>query len=203
MIYAYIRVSTDEQDNENQRHELTQFANRNGFKIDQWIAETVSGGKDYKKRRLNPLLKKLRHGDRLVCAELSRLGRDLMMIMEILRLCLSKGIEVWTDRDNYRLGDDVQSKVLAFAFGISAEIERKLISQRTKDALARKRAEGVVLGRPKGATSGSKLEPHKIKILAVLEAGESRRHVARRYKCSYATLSRALKIWGLKNGIGY
>lgn len=203
MIYAYIRVSTEEQDNENQRHELTQFAKRNGFKIDRWIAETVSGGKDYKKRRLNPLLKKLRHGDRLVCAELSRLGRDLMMIMEILRLCLSKGIEVWTDRDNYRLGDDVQSKVLAFAFGISAEIERKLISQRTKDTLARKRAEGVVLGRPKGATSGSKLDSRKEEIVMALKSGVRVMQIARRYKCNRGTLSRALKIWGVKNGVGY
>lgn len=203
MIYAYIRVSTEEQDNANQRHELTQFAKRNGFTIDHWIAETVSGGKDYKKRRLNPLLKRLKHGDRLVCAELSRLGRDLMMIMEILRLCLSKGIEVWTDRDNYRLGDDVQSKVLAFAFGISAEIERKLMSQRTKDALARKRAEGVVLGRPSGSTGGTKLDAHKDDIISAFKNGMRIMQISRRYKCNRGTLARALKIWGVKNGVGH
>ncbi len=121
--------------------------------MDGWIEETISGMKSYDKRELGKLLKKVRRDDLIICAELSRLGRNLFMFMEILNLCMSRECKVWTIKDNYRLGEDIQSKVLAFAFGLSAEIERNLISQRTREALARKRAEGVVLGRPKGSKS--------------------------------------------------
>ncbi|MBO6004815.1 MAG: recombinase family protein, partial [Verrucomicrobia bacterium] len=99
MIYGYIRVSTDKQDLANQKFEITNFAAANGFAIDGWIDETISGAKDYKKRALFPLMKRLKPGDRIVCAELSRLGRELMMIMEILRYCLEHGIEIWTHKD--------------------------------------------------------------------------------------------------------
>ena len=119
--------------------------------MDGWIEETISGTKAYNKRALGKLLSKVKEGDLIICSELSRLGRNLFMIMEILNICLARNCKVWTIKDNYRLGDDIQSKVLAFAFGLSAEIERNLISQRTKEALARKREEGVILGRPKGA----------------------------------------------------
>ena len=153
MIYGYIRVSTDKQTVENQRFEIERFCKREGLSVDDWIEETESGGKDYKKRLLGPLLTRLKKGDTLICSELSRLGRNLLMIMEILNGLMQKDVKLWTIKDNYRLGDDIQSKVLAFAFGISAEIERNLISQRTKEALARKRAEGVILGRPKGSKS--------------------------------------------------
>lgn len=151
MIYGYIRVSSDKQTVENQRFEINNFCEREHLHIDGWIEETISGTKAYNKRQLGVLLKKAQKDDLIICAELSRLGRSLFMIMEILSLCMKKECRVWTIKDNYRLGDDIQSKVLAFAFGLSAEIERNLISQRTKEALARKKAEGVVLGRPKGA----------------------------------------------------
>ena len=153
MNYGYIRVSTDKQTIENQRFEINNFCQRQNIKIDGWIEETISGTKAYSKRELGKLLKKVKKDDLIICAELSRLGRNLFMIMEILNICMSKECKVWTIKDNYRLGDDIQSKVLAFAFGLSAEIERNLISQRTREALARKRAEGVVLGRPKGRKS--------------------------------------------------
>src|SRR5699024_2051589 len=120
---------------------------------DKWIEETISGTKQVEERRLGQLLKKMEKDDILVCTELSRLGRNLLMIMGILNECMNRDIQVWTIKDNYRLGNDINSKVLAFAFGLSAEIERNLISQRTKEALARKRAEGVILGRPKGSKS--------------------------------------------------
>ena len=153
MIYGYIRVSSDKQTVENQRYEISGFADSAGIKIDGWIEETISGTKNYDKRKLGNLLGKVKDGDLIICAELSRLGRTLFMIMDILNICMNKNCRVWTIKDNYRLGDDIQSKVLAFAFGLSAEIERNLISQRTKEALARKRAEGVVLGRPVGSKS--------------------------------------------------
>lgn len=150
MIYGYIRVSSDKQTVENQRFEIEQFCAVNNISIDGWIEETISGTRSYSKRRLGKLLKTVRKNDTIICSELSRLGRSLFMIMEILSICMKKGCRVWTIKDNYRLGDDIQSKVLAFAFGLSAEIERNLISQRTKEALARLRAEGKTLGRPKG-----------------------------------------------------
>ena len=153
MIYGYIRVSSDKQTVENQRFEISKFSEVNNIEIDGWIEETISGSKNYDKRKLGVLLDKVNEGDLIICAELSRLGRTLFMIMDILNICMNKNCRVWTIKDNYRLGDDIQSKVLAFAFGLSAEIERNLISQRTKEALARKRAEGVVLGRPLGSKS--------------------------------------------------
>ena len=148
MIYGYIRVSSDKQTVENQRFEINKFCEKNKLKIDDWIEETISGTKNYTKRQLGHLLKKVHKDDIIICSELSRLGRNLFMIMEILNICMTKECRVWTIKDNYRLGDDIQSKVLAFAFGLSAEIERNLISQRTKEALARKKAEGVILGHP-------------------------------------------------------
>ena len=136
MIYGYIRVSSDKQTVENQRFEINNFCKQNNLSIDGWIEETISGTKAYNKRELGKLLKRVNKDDLIMCAELSRLGRNLFMIMEILNICMTKECRVWTIKDNYRLGDDIQSKVLAFAFGLSAEIERNLISQRTKEALA-------------------------------------------------------------------
>ena len=121
--------------------------------IDGWIEETISGTKAYSKRRLGKLLKQIQKDDTIICSELSRLGRSLFMIMEILSICMKKECRVWTIKDGYRLGEDIQSKVLAFAFGLSAEIERNLISQRTKEALARLKSEGKHLGRPSGKRS--------------------------------------------------
>ena len=150
MIYGYVRVSSDKQTVENQRFEINRFCRREKIKIDGWIEETISGTKAYNKRELGKLLNRVERGDLIICAELSRLGRNLFMIMEILNICMSKECKVWTIKDNYRLGDDIQSKVLAFAFGLSAEIERNLISQRTKEALARLKSEGKTIGRNLG-----------------------------------------------------
>ena len=180
MNYGYIRVSSDKQTVENQRFEIGNFAKNNNLKIDGWIEETISGTKNYDKRELGKLLKKVKKDDLIICAELSRLGRNLFMIMEILSHCMKKECRIWTIKDNYRLGDDIQSKVLAFAFGLSAEIERNLISQRTKEALARKRAEGVVLGRPKGRKSDKvKLSGQEEVIKTLLERKVPKTEIAR------------------------
>ena len=129
MIYGYIRVSTDKQTVENQRFEINHFCERQEVVINKWIDETISGAKSLDDRKLGKLLKKMKKGDVLICSELSRLGRNLLMIMGILNECMNRDIQVWTIKDNYRLGSDINSKVLAFAFGLSAEIERNLISQ--------------------------------------------------------------------------
>lgn len=190
MNYGYIRVSSDKQTVENQRFEIEQFVKREGIVIDGWIEETISGTKGYDKRKLGRLLKRVHEGDLILCSELSRLGRNLFMIMEILNICMSKECKVWTVKDGYRLGDDIQSKVLAFAFGLSAEIERNLISQRTKEALARKRSEGVVLGRPKGRKSSKvKLSGKETAIRTLLDEGISKSEIARIFKVNRATVS--------------
>lgn len=196
MIYGYIRVSSDQQTVENQRFEINNFCAKERMSIDGWIEETISGTKNYNSRQLGKLLKMTTKGDLIICAELSRLGRSLFMIMEILNICMNKECRVWTIKDNYRLGDDIQSKVIAFAFGLSAEIERNLISQRTKEALARKKAEGVILGRPKGIKS----RPEKYKlfgkqklIIELLLADVSKRKIAEICKVDRNTLTRFLK----------
>lgn len=201
MTYGYIRVSSDKQTVENQKFEINNFCNRQNLNIDGWIEETVSGTKAYNKRALGKLLNKVKKDDLILCSELSRLGRNLFMIMEILSLCMKKDCKVWTIKDGYRLGDDLQSKVLAFAFGLSAEIERNLISQRTKEALARKRAEGVILGRPKGRKTSP--EKHKLYgkenfIKEALSLGMSQRKLAKVLKVDRNTLGRFIKVNNLK-----
>ena len=196
MIYGYIRVSSDKQTVENQRFEINKFCGRNNLSVDGWIEETISGTKSYNKRELGKLLHKVQKDDLIICAELSRLGRNLFMIMEILNICMTKECKVWTIKDGYRLGDDIQSKVLAFAFGLSAEIERNLISQRTKEALDRKRAEGVVLGRPKGRRSAPdkyKLHSKTTLVVELLKEGISKRKIAKICKVDRSTLDRFIK----------
>lgn len=194
MNYGYIRVSTDKQTVENQRFEILRFAKENNITIDGWIEETISGTKNYDKRKLGKLLQNVKEGDLIICAELSRLGRNLFMIMEILHICMNKNCRVWTIKDNYRLGDDIQSKVLAFAFGLSAEIERNLISQRTREALERKKAEGVKLGRHKGAKSKQvKLSGKEEAIRILLEEGSNYSQIARLLHCDRTTLMRFIK----------
>ena len=196
MVYGYIRVSSDKQTIENQRFEINNFCKRENITVDGWIEETISGIKNYTKRQLGELLKKVGKDDIIICSELSRLGRNLFMIMEILNICMTKDCRVWTIKDGYRLGDDIQSKVLAFAFGLSAEIERNLISQRTKEALARKKAEGVILGRPKGRKSSPdkyKLSGKELLISELLKNGTSRRKIAKICKVDRNTLARFIE----------
>ena len=198
--YGYIRVSTEHQTVENQRFEIKNFCKRQELTVDGWIEETISGTKSYDKRQLGRLLKKVKKDDLIICSELSRLGRNLFMIMEILNICMTKECQVWTIKDNYRLGDNINSKVMAFAFGLSAEIERNLISQRTKEALARKKAEGVVLGRPKGRKTSP--EKHKLYfkrqlIVSLLNEGVSKRRIAVIVKVDRNTLSRYINANGL------
>jgi len=202
MVYGYVRVSTDKQTVANQRFEIERFCVSNELQVSQWIEETISGTKAVEKRRLGALLKGIKQDDLIVCSELSRLGRSLFMIMSILQYCLSVGAKIWTIKDNYRLGDDIQSKVLAFAFGLSAEIERNLIAQRTKEALARCKAEGKVLGRRPGRASNVKLTGHEKEIRRMLSEGRNNVEIGKRFGVHRQTVrifrNERLTKWKLK-----
>jgi len=194
MVYGYIRVSTDRQTVDNQRFEIERFCAHNELSIDHWIEETISGVQVPEKRLLGSLLDGVKTGDLIICSELSRLGRSLFMIISILNNLLLNGVKIWTIKDNYRLGDDIQAKILAFAFGMSAEIERGLISQRTKEALARKKSEGVKLGRPVGSKSKRlKLSGCEVEIQALLYAKVSKIEIARRFGVCRKTVTRFAK----------
>src|SRR3954466_908696 len=153
MIYGYIRVSTDKQTTDNQRYEILKYANEKTIKIDRWIEETISATKNLSHRKLGQLLTTMQEGDILIVTEVSRLGRSIMEVMSILHTLMEKEVKVFTTKERYELGNNINSKVLAFAFSLSAEIERSMISSRTKEALARKKSEGKRLGRPKGKLS--------------------------------------------------
>jgi len=181
MVYGYIRVSTDKQTVENQRFEISKFCKSEKLKINKWISETISGTKAPEKRQLGGLLKLVTEGDLIICSELSRLGRSFFMIMSILSDCMKRGIKVWTIKDGYRLGDDIQSKVLAFAFGLSAEIERNLISQRTKEALARCKAEGKILGGRPGRKLRVKLTGKEREIRKMIREGKNNVEIGKRF----------------------
>lgn len=184
MNYGYIRVSTDKQTTENQKFEIKNFATVQGMLIGEWIEETISATRKLEDRKFGQLLHKMQKGDTLVVTELSRMGRNLMQIMKILHDCMEKDIHVITIKERYELGNNINSKVLAFAFGLSAEIERNLISQRTKEALARRRAEGVILGRPKGRKSS----------FLKLSGRESEIHNLLTKKISYSAIARILGV---------
>ena len=147
MIAAYLRVSTGRQHLANQRDEIRRFAEGRNWEIDLWVTEVASGCKEQSARKLGSLLRRMKRGDVLVVTEISRLSRTLTDVMAIMGLCLKKGIMFYTTKEGYVFDNSINSKVLCFAFGLVAEIERNLISMRTKEALALRRAEGVVLGR--------------------------------------------------------
>ncbi len=194
MIYGYIRVSTDKQLLENQEFEIKNFCACENIFIDKWIMETISGTKNYEKRKLGRLLKNIKPGDIVISSEISRLGRNLLQIMSILNICLQKGAQVWTIKDNYRLGADIQSKVLAFAFALAAEIERNLISQRTKEALARIKSGGRKLGRQHGSRNKRHVMDGKENALRqMLALGVPKTQIAKRLGVSLFTIYHHLR----------
>ena len=192
MIYGYIRVSTDHQHTANQHHEIELFTAKNDMKIDKWVEEIISSRKPLHERRLGKILKKLKKGDILIATELSRLGRNLLEVMGILQECLEKDCQIWTLKENYRLGADIQSKVLAFAFSLASEIERQLISERTKISLQRLKNEGRHLGRPYG-TSYQKLQKQHDRLMNLLDKGVSKAEIARSLGCSWLTVHRYMQ----------
>ena len=194
--FGYIRVSTEKQTVENQRYEINEYCKKNGIKIDKWYEETVSGIKDPNKRELGKLLRAAKKGDLIITTELSRLGRSLFMITEVLSGMINKGVNFHSTKENFDLSDDIMSKVIIFAFGISSEVERRLISMRTKEALAKKKEDGVRLGRPYGEGGYYKLSGHEDEIKEYLSKGKSKAWIARKFKVSYTTLWRNLREIG-------
>ena len=194
MIYGYIRVSTTKQTLENQKWEIQQYCKKHNIKIDKWFEETISATKDLSQRKLGRLLKRLKSGDLLIASELSRLGRKLLEVMAILHFCMKTDATIITIKDNFRLDAGIQSKVLAFAFGLAAEIERNLISQRTRDALAVRKANGKKLGRPFGAKSAKlKLTGYENIIIDLISKGYSKVYISKKLKVHRETLSKFIK----------
>lgn len=196
-VIGYIRVSSNKQTCEHQHFEIEQFAEHNNINVDKWLEETISSRKPLNKRKLGQLLDELQDGDILIAAEISRLGRSLLEVMRILETCLNKNCQVWTLKENYRLGNDIQSKVMAFAFGLSAEIERNLISQRTKASLDNIRATGKRLGRPFSAQSKKlKLSRNTKKVKNLLDMGLTKYRVAKIMAVSPATITHFIQRMG-------
>lgn len=192
MRYAYIRVSTDKQTTENQRS----LIEGRGFKIDEWLVdESTHGTSDWKVRSIEKAISNGKAGDEIVVAELSRLGRSLSNVLELVELCRKKEIVVICIREGIELRDDNPiTKLLISILGSLAEMERNLIAQRTKDALARKKAEGVVLGRPKGVANiaSYKLYRHRKKIVEMRRSGMSQREIAEYFGVNRATVAKLL-----------
>ena len=192
-IIGYIRVSSTKQTLEHQRFEIEQYAKKQGLFIDHWVEEKISSRKALKYRKLGTLLEEMKKNDILIACEISRLGRSLLEVMKILEICLNKNCEVRTIKEHYNLGNDIQSKVMAFAFGLAAEIERNLISQRTKSSLANLKASGKKLGRPLAAESRKlKLSKNTEKIHKLLKQGTSKSQIARTLGVQRSTLCRYL-----------
>lgn len=194
MIYAYIRVSTEMQTCQSQEFEIRQYCIHHGLHVDQWVTESVSGTKPVEKRTLGKLIRKMRKGDLLLCTELSRLGRNMLMVMSTLNSCSSKGIAIRSIKDHFELSDNINSKIIAFAFALAAEIERNLISQRTREALAAKKQAGIKLGRPPGKSRKyDKVKSYMSEISKMLNENVPVSIIAKKYKVHRNTMSRYIR----------
>ena len=197
MNYAYIRVSTNLQTTENQKLVIKDYCRYHRIHNLVFISENVSGTKDPSKRKLGNLINTVQQGDLIVITELSRLGRSLMMILDTLQFLLNKGVKVIAIKEGYELGDNVQSKVLAFAFGLSAEIERTLISERTKAGLMRAKAEGKQIGRRKGQIPKLKLDGRENEIIRLRKQNVSKTRCAILLNVSRITLLKYMRCKGI------
>lgn len=190
MIVAYLRVSTNKQHLSNQQDEIERFAQSKSMTVNRWVTEIVSGKKNKKERKLGSVLKKLKEGDTLIVTELSRLSRTLTDIMAIMGQCLEKKITLYSTKDGYAFDNSINSKVLCFAFGLVAEIERNLISMRTREALALRKAEGVILGRRKGSYTKLKiLMDNRREVIDMLHSGKTIAAICRHYDVSRDTFN--------------
>ena len=196
--FSYLRVSTDAQDTEKNKADILKFSNDRDFGKVQFFEEKVSGKKSWKEREIKKLIDELGEGDRLIVPELSRLGRSMLEIMEILAVAKEKGIAIYDVKNGWDLNGTIQSKVMALVFSIAAEIERDLISKRTTEGLRAAKAKGKVLGRPKGPGK-SKLDQHREEIVSLLKTGSTQTYIAQRYRTSQPNLYNWLKKNELQN----
>jgi DNA invertase Pin-like site-specific DNA recombinase len=189
---GYIRVSTLDQDPKKNKADILHFANDKNMGKVEFIEEQVSGKISWRKRKIANILEELQKDDNLIVSELSRLGRTMLEIMEILSISKNKGINIYALKGNWQLDSSIQSSIIAMAFSMAAEIERELISSRTKEALASRKKAGVKLGRPKGVGK-SKLDKYKPEIEALLINGSTQKFIANRYEVTEATMSSWVK----------
>ena len=195
MIVGYLRVSTCRQHLTNQQEEILRFAAGRHLSVDRWVTEIVSGKKNERERKLGPLLRRMKAGDTLIVTEISRLSRTLTDIMNIMGKCLQKKIKLYTTKEGYTFDDTINSKVLCFAFGLVAEIERNLISLRTREALAARKANGAVLGRKAGScTKRNILMKNKEKVLKMLRDGQSIKSICEHFELSRETFNKFRKL---------
>lgn len=199
MIYGYIRVSTDTQDTENQKLGIEEKAKQLGLTIEEWISDDgVSGAKEPEKRLLGKLLGKCKENDVIIISEISRIGRRLFMVFRILETLLEKGVKLYSVKDGYSLDNTITSKVLAFAFGMAAEIERDMIQKRTKEGLARRKKDGIILGRPVGRTATKKLDGKEEEIQGYIDLKVPIIAIARIMQCDRLTLKHFIEEKGLR-----
>jgi DNA invertase Pin-like site-specific DNA recombinase len=194
---GYLRVSTGEQELEKNKADILSLANHQDLGKVHFVEEKASGKLPWRKRKIAQVLDSLKGRDTIIVSELSRLGRSMLECMEILSIATNKGINVYAVKGNWRLDQSIQSKIIAMAFSMAAEIERDLISQRTKEALRYKKAQGIKLGRPKGPGK-SKLDAYRPEIESLLANGSTQKFIANRYKTTEANLHNWLKKHGLK-----
>lgn len=195
---GYLRVSTGEQELEKNKADILRLANDLDLGKVHFTEEKISGKISWRKRKIAEILDELSKGDAIIVSELSRLGRSMLECMEILSLALTKGINVYSVKGNWKLDNSIQSKIVAMAFSMAAEIERDLISQRTKEALRFKKEQGIKLGRPRGAGK-SKLDAFRPEIEALLANGTTQKFIAQRYGATEATVSNWIKKNNLKS----
>lgn len=193
---AYLRVSTIDQNLEKNKADILRLANTKNLGQVQFVEETVSGRISWKKRKIAQVIGLLEQGDNLIVSELSRIGRSMLEIMQVLNIAMEKGINVFAIKGDWKLDDSIQSKIMAMVFAMAAEIERDLISKRTKEALQAKKKAGVKLGRPKGPGK-SKLDSYRLEIEALLNNGSTQRFIAQKYDTTPANLS----LWMKKHKI--
>lgn len=195
MIVGYLRVSTGKQHLENQMDEITRYAASQNWAIDKWVTEVVSGKREVCGRKLGKLIKTLNRGDTIVVTEVSRLSRSLTEIMGLMGMCVKKGVNIYTTKEKYQFDDSINSKVLIFAFGLVAEIERNLISMRTKEALAARKAEGKKLGRKEGfCPKRSVLIEKKELVQNMLAKGCTHKEIYKKIKVSKSTFYKYLNL---------
>jgi len=194
MVVAYLRVSTEKQTLANQQNEISKFTDSRNLHVDRWVTEVVSGKKEGRERKLGSLMRRMKKGDTLIVTELSRLSRTLTDIMSIVGELLKKEVHLYSTKDRYAFDDSINSKVLCFAFGLVAEIERNLISLRTREALALRREQGVVLGRKRGSfTKMQKLIDDRAEIVRMMNRGKSIASICREYGVARNTFDRFRK----------